>query len=84
MSPDQCRQAREILKWTRSELAQAADVTPWVVDAFEDGREVLASYANAIRAALEDVGISFPFEIESGRARPAGVTYSPRDRKEGH
>jgi hypothetical protein len=30
------------------------------------------------------VGISFSFEIANGRARPAGVTYSPRDRNEGH
>ena len=38
----------------------------------------------AIRAALEAVGISFSFEIANGRARPAGVTYSPRDRNDGH
>jgi len=38
----------------------------------------------AIRAALEAIGISFSFEIANGRARPAGVTYSPRDRNEGH
>jgi hypothetical protein len=36
------------------------------------------------RSALEAVGIGFPFEIANGCARPAGVTYSPRDRKEGH
>jgi transcriptional regulator with XRE-family HTH domain len=84
VSPDQCREARDILKWTPSELAQAADVTPWVVAAFEEGREVLPPDEAAIRAALEAVGISFSFEIANGRARPAGVTYSPRDRNEGH
>ena len=30
MSPDQCRDARAILKWTRRELADAAGVTLWV------------------------------------------------------
>ena len=84
VSPDQCRQARDILKWTPSELAEAAAVTPWVIAAFEEGREVSPAHEEAIRSALEAVGIGFPFEIANGRARPAGVTYSPRDRKEGH
>ena len=84
MSPNQCRQARDILKWTPSELAQAADVTPWVVDTFEEGRQVSPVDQAAIRAALEAIGISFSFEIANGRARPAGVTYSPRDRNKGH
>jgi transcriptional regulator with XRE-family HTH domain len=84
MSPDQCRQARDILGWTPSELAQAADVTPRVVAAFERGREMSLGDEAAIRAALEAVGISFSFEIANGRARPAGVTYSPRDRNQGH
>ncbi len=84
MSPDQCRQARDVLKWTRGELAQATGVTLEVVAAFEDGREVSPAYEASIRAALEAVGIDFPFEIANGRARPADVIYSPRDRKEGH
>jgi hypothetical protein len=84
MSPDQCRKARDILKWTPSELAGSAGVTPWVVSAFEEGREVSPAHQDSIRAALEAVGIGFPFEIANGRARSAGVTYSPRDRKEGH
>jgi hypothetical protein len=84
VSPDQCRQARDILKWTPGELADAADVTPWVIAAFEEGREVSPAHEDAIRAALEAVGIGFPFEIANGRALPVGVIYSPRDRKEGH
>ena len=66
------------------EEARAAGVTPWVVTAFEDEREVSPADEAAIRATLEAVGISFSFEIANGRARPAGVTYSPRDRNEGH
>jgi hypothetical protein len=84
VSPNQCRQARDILKWTPSGLAGAADVAPEVISAFEEGREVSPGHEEAIRTALEAVGIGFPFEIANGRARPAGVTYSPRDRKEGH
>jgi DNA-binding XRE family transcriptional regulator len=84
VSPDQCRQARDILKWTQGELAQAAGVSPWVVAALEEEREVLPAYRDAIRAALESVGIGFPFEIEKDRARPAGVSYSSLDRRETH
>jgi hypothetical protein len=84
VSPDQCRQARDILKWNQGELAQATGVTAWVVAAFEDGKEVLPEYHAAIRAGLEAVGIGFPFEIVKGRARTANVTYSPRDRNETH
>jgi hypothetical protein len=83
VSPDQCRQARDILKWTPRELAEAAAVTPWVVAAFEEGREVSPAHEEAIRSALEAVGIGFPFETANGRARPSGVTYSPPNRKEG-
>jgi len=68
----------------RRELAGAAGVTPWVVAAFEEEREVSSADEAAIRAALEAVGISFSFEIADGRVRPAGVTYSPRDRNDGH
>ncbi|MGD0761976.1 MAG: hypothetical protein ABR929_02090 [Roseiarcus sp.] len=82
VSPDQCREARAILKWTRRELADAARVTLWVVAAFEDGREVLPFYEIEIRAALEAVGISFAFEIEDGQFKPAGVTYTPRGKNE--
>ena len=84
MSPDQCRQARDILKWTHGELAEAAGITPWVIAAFEEGREASPAHEEAIRSALEAAGIGFPFEIANGRPRPAGVNYSPRDRKYGH
>jgi DNA-binding XRE family transcriptional regulator len=82
VSPDQCREARAILKWTRGELADAAGVTLWVVAAFEDGRDILPHYEIEIRAALEAVGIGFPFAIEDGLVKPVGVTYSPRNKDE--
>jgi hypothetical protein len=82
VSPDQCVEARAILRWTRRELGDAAGVTLWVVAAFEDDREVLPFYEIEIRAALEAVGIGFPFEIEDGQFKPLGVTYSPRGKDE--
>jgi len=88
MSPEQCREARERLKWSRYDLAVAADVPLWFIAAFEEHKEgaadFLAHYELAMRAALEAVGIGFPFEIENGRAAPAGVTYSPRGKGETH
>jgi DNA-binding XRE family transcriptional regulator len=84
MSPEQCRQARDILKWTRGELAEAAGVNPSVVDGLEDGRGILPDYEAAIRTSLEAMGIGFSFEIVNGRHSPAGVTYSPRERDETH
>jgi predicted transcriptional regulator len=83
VSPDQCRQARKILKWTWSELADAAGVTTWIVAAFEDGAEVLPFYEMEIRAALEAVGIGFSFEVDDGVVRPAAVTFSPRSKPKG-
>ncbi len=84
MSPDQCRQARDVLKWTREELAGAAGVTPRVVAAFEEGCDVSHAHEAAIQTALEPVGISFSFEIANGRARPAGVTARDPARRMSH
>ena len=67
-----------------SGLAGAADVAPEVISTLEEGREVSPGHEEAIRSALEAEGIGFPFESANGCVRPAGVTYSPRDRKEGH
>ena len=75
---DVCHEARTFLKWTRRELADATDAPLWfVVAAFEAGRDILPVYEIEIRAALEAVGIGFPFEIEDGRFTRAGVTDSP-------
>jgi hypothetical protein len=74
MSPDQCRQARDVLKWTPTALAEAAGVNVWVVVAFEDGRMVLPVYEAAIRGTLEGVGIGFPLGLPTvvlGRALQA-------------
>jgi hypothetical protein len=77
VSPDQCRAARELLRWTRRELADAATVPLWVIAAFEDGRDILPHYEIEICEALEAVGIEFLAEVESDQFKPAGMTYSP-------
>ena len=85
MSPSQCSEARERLNWSRQQLATAADVPVWFVAAFEDGKETaafLAHYEDALRQALVDVGVGFPFALVNGRFVPAGITYSPRDKQE--
>jgi transcriptional regulator with XRE-family HTH domain len=85
MSPDQCREARERLNWTRHQLAEVAHVPLWFIAAFEDGKDTaafLAHYEIAMRKALEDVGIGFLFAIGNGRLIPAGITYSAREKRE--
>jgi transcriptional regulator with XRE-family HTH domain len=82
MTPDQCREARELLRWTQGELAEAADVPSWFVVAFEDedSPAFLAHYEIAMREALEAAGINF--ETDDVQFKPAGVTYSPRGKDE--
>jgi hypothetical protein len=85
MSPEQRREARERLNWTRHELVVAANVPLWFIAAFEDGKETpafLAHYEVAMREALEDEGIGFPFMIDNGQIVSAGITYSPRGKQE--
>jgi hypothetical protein len=78
VSPDQYREARDRLRWSQGECADAADVPLWFVVAFEDDDSpaFLAHYEIALREALEAVGISFAFEIEDGQFKPAGVRRS--------
>jgi hypothetical protein len=85
MSPEQSREARERLNWTRQELSKATDVPVWFIVAFEYGKETaafLAHYELAMLDAFEAVGIGFPFELANGRITPTGITYSPRDKSE--
>jgi hypothetical protein len=61
MSPDQCREARGLLRWSQRDLAAAADVSPWFVIAFEDGDSpaLLAGHELDLREALEAAGLMF-------------------------
>jgi transcriptional regulator with XRE-family HTH domain len=85
MSPDQCREARERLGWSRQKLADAAGVPVVVIaDYEEEGLVTIADCLEAVRAALEAVGIGFPFLIDKGQFVPCGVNYSPPDKLEAH
>ena len=80
--PRAIRAARERLGWTQQELAGAANVPAPVIAAYESGGAIDPVLLDQVRAALEDLGFGFPFELSGGTARPVGITYSPRDRSE--
>jgi transcriptional regulator with XRE-family HTH domain len=54
-----CRMARAALGISNSELAAAANVGVNTLSRFEQGQDVRLSSANAIKAALEGMGIRF-------------------------
>lgn len=74
MTPKQCREVRELLRWGRHELAAAAEVPFWFVAMFEDKGDPDEAYVNwevRLIRALDDAGARFPFEIAGGKSRPA-------------
>jgi hypothetical protein len=80
MSPDQCRQARDLLRWSRYDLAKAADAPLWFVATFEDGKEIpyfYMNYKDLIQKALEARGFEFPFDLIDGEITPLEIVYSP-------
>ena len=80
MSPYQCRQARGLLKWSRCDLAHAADVPLWFVAMFEDGKEVRSfymDYKDSMQKALEARGFEFPFGLIDGEITPLEIAYAP-------
>ncbi|MGA2487548.1 MAG: hypothetical protein ABSF49_16390 [Roseiarcus sp.] len=82
MSPDQCRQARDLLKWSRFDLAKAADVPLWFVALFEDGKEIryfYMDYKGSMQKMLEARGFEFPFGLVDGEITPLELVYAPRN-----
>jgi hypothetical protein len=56
----QCRCARTLLRWSVSNLSSAASVRQCDIDDFElERRQPSAITTDAIRRALEDVGVVF-------------------------
>jgi transcriptional regulator with XRE-family HTH domain len=56
----QCRSARTLLSWSVSKLANAASVSESAIDDFElERRPPDTATVDAIRRALEDVGVAF-------------------------
>jgi hypothetical protein len=81
MIPNQCRQARDLLKWSRYDLATAADVPLWFVALFEDGKEVryfYMDYKDSMQKVLEKRGFEFPFGLVDGEICPLNLVYSPK------
>jgi hypothetical protein len=73
MSPDQCRQARDLLNWSRYDLANAAGVPLWFVAEFEDGKEIQYFYMahkRSLQRELEAHGFEFPFGLIDGHITP--------------
>lgn len=59
MTPDQCREARELLGLTRERLADLADLSEWTVVDFEAGRNVADCLADALEVTLLAAGVEF-------------------------
>jgi hypothetical protein len=57
MTGEECRDARERLKWSRLDLSKATNVVPlWFIAAFEDGKatpDFLVAYEYELRDALD-------------------------------
>lgn len=53
MTPTQSMAARGLLKWTRKDLAVAADVSEWSVRRFEEGHDVGARTIRRIQRAFD-------------------------------
>ena len=80
MSPEQCRQARDLLSWSRCDLAKAADAPLWFVAMFENGEDGWRSYMDykdSMQRALEARGFGFPFGLIDGKITPLEIAYSP-------
>lgn len=65
MTSAQCRMARAALKWSTSDLANQAGVTPTTANRFENGKDAYASTANKLRDAFLQTGL-IQFEGEGG------------------
>lgn len=60
MSPEQCRNARNLLNWSTLDLADNADLSLETISSYEDGyEEFMESVVASIQSTLEDAGIKF-------------------------
>ncbi len=76
MRPEQCIVARNLLGWSRGNLAAAAEIPVKIVEMFEaDDHHGLASCEIFMRDALAAVGIKFPPMSADPRRAPNAVTY---------
>jgi transcriptional regulator with XRE-family HTH domain len=67
MKPEQSRAARGWLGWTQAKLAEEASVGLSTIKDFEAGKRMpIANNLQAMRKALEAVGITFTEDAVSG------------------
>jgi hypothetical protein len=59
ITPNQCREARRLLGWSRHRLTALCEVSVYFIASFERGKEVSQGKVDAIRAALEAAGVEF-------------------------
>ena len=74
MSPRQCRAARAWCGITSEELARQAGVVRITVSRFETGVRQSSVTANALRMALQRLGVEFVF---SRTGEPIGIEGKP-------
>lgn len=66
MSPNQCRAARSLLKWTQPRLAGASGVGLSTINRYEnETRPPRKTAILRLQGALESAGVEFLFEDES-------------------
>lgn len=70
ITPEQCRAARSVLKWTVIDTCNAAEISGNTLVKFEAGGEVRASVEDRLRNAFEARGIVFA-------ADGLGLTWQP-------
>jgi transcriptional regulator with XRE-family HTH domain len=66
ITPNQCRNARRLLGWSRERLTALCEVTVYFITGVERGKEVPQDKVDAIRAALEAAGVEFIAENGGG------------------
>lgn len=73
MTPDQCRAARALLGWKRSDLAEKSEVSERSLVSFEGGKaKLLRANHRAVAVAFEAAGLEFiPGGVRSARAPDA-------------
>ena len=78
MLPAQCRAARALIEWTRTQLAEAAGLPRSVVADFETGRRLPPPESiDAMRRALENGGVVLI--PENGGGAGVRLKFSRRD-----
>lgn len=60
LTPNECKQARQGLNWTRDQLSEAAKVAKRTIIDFENGvRQPISATRAALKSALVQVGVAF-------------------------